>query len=83
MVESTTDHSILKNIEGLVDDDRHLYRKEGRTDHDQLRWIDHKERAHPDDAHPARGSTSGRATEWAVLMSGIEDKNQSYFSCEG
>jgi hypothetical protein len=37
MAESTTDHSILKKIEGLVHKEQHLYRKGELADHDQVR----------------------------------------------
>ena len=37
MAESTTDHSILKRIEGLIQEEQHLYGKEKRADHDQGR----------------------------------------------
>ena len=37
MAESTTDHSILKKIEGLVREEQHLYGKDERTDHDHVR----------------------------------------------
>lgn len=37
MAESTTDHSILKKIEGLVHEEQHLYGKGELADHDQAR----------------------------------------------
>ena len=37
MAESTTDHSILKKIEGLVHEEQHLYGKGELADHDQVR----------------------------------------------
>ena len=37
MAESTTDHSILKKIEGLVHEEQHLYGKGDLADHDQVR----------------------------------------------
>jgi len=37
MAESTTDHSILKKIEGLVHEEQHLYGKAELADHDQVR----------------------------------------------
>jgi hypothetical protein len=37
MAESTTDHSILKKIEGLVHEEQHLYAKGELADHDQVR----------------------------------------------
>ena len=37
MAESTTDHSILKKIEGLVHEEQHLYGKDELADHDQVR----------------------------------------------
>jgi RNA polymerase-binding transcription factor DksA len=37
MAESTTDHSILKKIEGLVHEEQHLYGKGELPDHDQVR----------------------------------------------
>ena len=37
MAESTTDHSILRKIEGLVHEERHLYGKGELADHDQVR----------------------------------------------
>jgi uncharacterized protein DUF2630 len=37
MAESTTDHSILKKIEGLVHEEQHLYGKGALADHDQVR----------------------------------------------
>jgi hypothetical protein len=37
MAESTTDHSILKKIEGLVQEEQHLYGKGELADHDQVR----------------------------------------------
>jgi hypothetical protein len=35
MAESTTDHSILKKIEGLVHEEQHLYGKDALADDDQ------------------------------------------------
>src|SRR5690349_6415857 len=37
MAASTTDHSILKKIEGLVHEEQHLYGKGELADHDQVR----------------------------------------------
>jgi hypothetical protein len=37
MAESTTDHSILKKIEGLVHEEQQLYGKGDLADHDQVR----------------------------------------------
>ena len=37
MAESTTDHSILKKIQGLVHEEQHLYGKGELADHDQVR----------------------------------------------
>ena len=37
MAESTTDHSILNKIEGLVHEEQHLYGKGDLADHDQVR----------------------------------------------
>ena len=37
MAETTTDHSILKKIEGLVQEEQHLYGKGKLADHDQGR----------------------------------------------
>jgi hypothetical protein len=37
MAGSTTDHSILKKIEGLVRQEQHLYRKGELADHVQVR----------------------------------------------
>ena len=37
MAGSTTDHSILKKIEGLVHEERHLCGKGERVDHEQVR----------------------------------------------
>jgi hypothetical protein len=37
MAESTTDHSILKKIEGLVQEEQHLYGKGELANHDQVR----------------------------------------------
>ena len=37
MAESTTDHSILRKIEGLVHEEQHLYGKGELADHDQVR----------------------------------------------
>ena len=37
MTESTTDHSILKKIEGLVHEEQHLYGKGELANHDQVR----------------------------------------------
>jgi hypothetical protein len=37
MAESTTDHSILKKIEGLVHEEQHLYGKGELANHDQVR----------------------------------------------
>ena len=37
MAESTTDHSILENIQGLVHEEQHLYGKSELADHDQVR----------------------------------------------
>jgi hypothetical protein len=37
MAEPTTDHSILKRIEGLVHEEQHLYGKGELADHDQVR----------------------------------------------
>ena len=37
MVESTTDHSILRKIEGLVHEEQHLYGKGEMPDHDRVR----------------------------------------------
>jgi hypothetical protein len=38
----TTDHSILKKIEGLVHEEQHLYGKSELADHDQVRLEDIK-----------------------------------------
>jgi hypothetical protein len=37
MAESTTDHSILKKIEGLVHEEQHLYGKDELAGHDRVR----------------------------------------------
>ena len=37
VAESSTDHSILKKIEGLVHEEQHLYGKSDLADPDQLR----------------------------------------------
>jgi hypothetical protein len=37
VAELTTDHSILKKIEGLVYEEQHLYGQGALTDHDQVR----------------------------------------------
>jgi hypothetical protein len=37
MAESTTDHSILRKIEGLVREEQHLYGNGELADHDQVR----------------------------------------------
>ena len=37
MTESTSDHSILKKIEGLVHEEQHLYGKSEMPDHDRVR----------------------------------------------
>jgi hypothetical protein len=37
MADSTTDHTILKKIEGLVHEEQHLYGKGELADHDQVR----------------------------------------------
>jgi hypothetical protein len=44
MAESTTDHSILKKIEGLVHEEQELYGKDELADHDQVRLEGHQGR---------------------------------------